>query len=341
MPAVSVSDLCSPNWRRTGLVLPRTDHGSGSSVVGDPCVVWDDKVGGWRMFLFFAPPGHADCVSHDATGAPGSWSTPQPLRFANPQALPAGGGTHKPFLVMDAHHPNQAARVDGRFWLLTVSFADGTRSKRVQRAWSGSLAGPWTIEPADLIPCGGPGEFDENHVDAVSGFWFEQRAEFLYFYMGYPTRPQPWPGSPYGNAIGFATQHLDGPAVKGGVALAPSSWAHGYLGGLQLLPGTTHRWCAVVNGSPTPPDRAGELTSEEPPPSLGGLAFTDAEYPVTGWTLTDRPFEWITDIPTDALAAGEGVNLWRHHVLVTPDVTRLFYNSGSYGCEQLYSKELI
>jgi len=332
------------DWTRTGLLLRRSPSGDGCDVVGDPCVVWDPHVSAWRMVLFFDPPGHAQCVSDDPTGAPGSWSRPEPLTFTNPQVLPAGGGTHKPFIVMDAHRPNQAAVVDGLVWLLTVSFIGPSRHKRIQRAWATTLAGPWTLEPGDLIASGGPGEFDENHVDAVSGYWFEDRRQFLYFYMGYPLSPQPWRGTPFGNAIGVATQRPGEPAVKAGVALAPGSgpsWVDGYLGGLQLLPGIEHRWVAVINGSPTPPDRSGSLTSEEPAPSLGGMAYTDAEFPASGWVVADRPFETIDEIPAAALAAGEGVNLWRHHLLVAPGVERLFYNSGAYGHEQLYSKQRV
>ena len=332
-------------WTRTGLVLRRSPSGSGCDVVGDPCIVWDPHVSAWRMVLFFDPPGHADCVSHDPTGAPGSWSQPQPLRFTNPEALPPGGGTQKPFIVMDAHRPNQAALVDDRYWLVSVSYVGQAREKRIQRAWARSLAGPWTLEDGDLIARGGPGEFDENHVDAVSGYWFDDRQQFLYFYMGYPLTPQPWGCSPYGNAIGTATQRPGEAAVKTGIAIAPAddpaSWACGYLGGLQLLPGREHRWIGVINGSPTAPDRSGAPSCEEPAPSLGGLAYTDAEFPTSGWVVADRPFETIAEIPAAALAAGEGVNLWRHHLLVAPGVERLFYNSGAYGHEQLYSKQRI
>lgn len=332
-------------WLRTGLVLGRSRQGDGSAVVGDPCVVWDPDAGAWRMVLFFDPPGHADAVSPDPTGAPGTWSAPHPLAWTNPDALPPGGGTHKPFIVTDAHHPNQAAKVDGRYWLVTVSFTGDARDKHVQRAWATSLAGPWTLEAGALIPPGGPGDFDELHTDAVSGYWFADRGEFLYFYMGYPRAPQPWPHSPYGSAIGAATQRPGRPAVKVGAVLPPSpeprSWASGWLGGLQLLPGRDHRWVGVVNASPTPPDRSGGLTSEEPPPSLGGLAFSDAEFPAAGWTLAAQPFERIEALSPEALTDGEGVNLWRHHVLVTPAATRLFYNSGPYGQEQLFSKTLV
>ncbi|MGH1524200.1 hypothetical protein ACRAWC_09245 [Leifsonia sp. L25] len=340
-------------WKRTGLVLARNAEGYGAHVVGDPCVVWDSELSAWRMVLFYDRPGHGTSISHDPSAAPGTWATPTPLDFTNPELLPAGGGTHKPFIVSDAHEPNQASFVDGRYWLVTVSFTGNSREKRVQRAWSTSLAGPWTLEPEELISRGAPGAFDENHVDAVSGYWLEETGEFIYYYMGYPLQPQPWAHSPYGNAIGVVTQKPGGRTVAHGVMLNPSDteghWASGYLGGFQLLDGSHpamkplaagHRWVAVLNASPTPPRRDGELTSEEPAPSLGGLAFSDADSPVEGWELAPEPFEWIEQIPADAIAAGEGVNLWRQHLIVTPDATRLLYNSGFYGEEQMYSKLL-
>jgi hypothetical protein len=38
------------------------------------------------------------------------------------------------------------------------------------------------------------------------------------------------------------------------------------------------------------------------------------------------------------MAAGLGTNLWRHHLLVTPGgKARIFFNSGRYGQEQMYS----
>src|ERR1700760_1680793 len=53
-------------WERRGLVLPR-QAGHESSVSGDPCIVWDDAIGGWRMVLFYDPPGTAQaiCMNRD------------------------------------------------------------------------------------------------------------------------------------------------------------------------------------------------------------------------------------------------------------------------------------
>src|SRR5215813_491025 len=84
-------------WTRRGVVLQRKQADSGVS--GDPCIVWDEAVQGWRMVLFYDPPGHAQaiCTNRDDLG-PGHWKFEGPLPVANPQAV---GGFHKPFIVMD------------------------------------------------------------------------------------------------------------------------------------------------------------------------------------------------------------------------------------------------
>jgi len=96
-----------------------------------------------------------------------------------------------------------------------------------------------------------------------------------------------------------------------------------------------------VNASPTAPDPADKAESrEEPPPSLGGFAYCDEQWPVKGWRFALEPIERIGDIPASAVANGEGVNLWRQHILVLPDGRySLYYNSGPYGREQMYMKE--
>src|SRR5581483_316463 len=150
--------LIPSQWQRKGLVLAKAAGGPGSHVVGDPCVVFDEELLGWRMFLFFDPPGHGQalCTGPDPA-SPGAWKLAGPLNFANPQGI-LGGNTHKPFVVMDPHRPNYAAHVDGRYCLLSVSFRDG--HKVVQQAWSRSLAGPWELEPSALIDTGPEDGFD-------------------------------------------------------------------------------------------------------------------------------------------------------------------------------------
>lgn len=331
------------HWKRCGLVLARDERAENSSVAGDPCIVWDAALPGWRMVLFYDPPGHAHaiCRSKEDIG-PGRWQKVGPLEFTNPGDL-AGKTTHKPFIIMEANRPNVAARINGRFWLVTVSQRSG--HKVIQRAQAERLGGPWTVERGMLIDTGAAADFDSKHADAVSAFWFPERDEILYFYMGYPATPQDRKLSPYGSAQAAAAQKSgEAAARKLGLVLAPCQqaghWASGYVGGLQLLPGARHRWIAVVNASPTAPNPAdGAIYREEPPPSLGGFAYCDEDWPVQGWKWCPEPIEWIEDIPADAREAGEGVNLWRQHILCLPGGRMaLFYNSGSYGKEQLYMK---
>jgi hypothetical protein len=293
------------------------------------------------MVMFYDPPGHAQavCMNRDDLG-PGQWKLEGPLPVANPKAV---GGFHKPFIVMDPYHANQPAKIDGRYCLLVVSFKGN--HKEVQRAWSDKLAGPWTFEAESIIPPGAAGDFDAKHTDAVTGYYFPERKEFLYFYMGYPAKRQPRKFSPFGSAQAVATQKLqDKVATKLGEILEPCQeaghWASGWVGGLQLLRGAEHRWVAVVNASPTAPDPGKkDVWTEEPAPSLGGFAWCDEEWPVRNWHFYPKPIEWIQDVPKSALDAGEGYNLWRQFIHVMPDGrAALFYNSGYYGREQLYLK---
>jgi len=329
------------SWTRQGLVLERQKNQDGFGVSGDPCIVWDEAIHGWRMVLFHDPPGHAQavCLNDDHFGA-GQWQFEGALPVANPEAV---GSFHKPFIVMDPDKPNQAALIDGRYCLLVVNFKDG--HKQVQRAWSPKLAGPWTFEPDAVIPVGAGNDFDAKHTDAVTGYYFADRKEFLYFYMGYPAHAQPRKISPFGSAQAVATQKLgEKVATKLGVILEPCQepghWASGWVGGLQLLCGAQHRWVAVINASPTAPDPGNKAVwNEEPAPSLGGFAWCDEKWPVHGWHFAPEPIEWVKDIPQPALDAGEGYNLWRQFIHVLPDGRpALFYNSGYYGREQLYLK---
>jgi hypothetical protein len=324
-------------WSRHGLVIPRAVKNDG--VVGDPCIVWDDEINTWRMFVFRHPGGDGQAVClQAANGLPTQWSPLERIPFTDSSLH-----DHKPYIVQEAHHPNRAAKINGEYWLVSVIVVHGR--KHIQRARATSLAGPWRWDAQPLIPQGGPGAFDEKHTDAVTGFYFPERNEVLYYYMGYPATPQKRAVSPWGNAQGYATQLADSPtATKHGEYLPPcpepGHWASGWLGGLQIFPGKTHKWVALLNASPTAPvPEDNSVAREEPAPSLGGWAWCDEEWPVKNWHFAPQPMEWVKDIPPDALADGESTNLWRHHGLVLPDGrVAVYYNSGYYGQEQLYLK---
>jgi hypothetical protein len=334
-------------WNSAGLILGRNAAQTGG-VVGDPCIVWDAAITGWRMFLFVDKPGvgEAICLDRHSVG-PGQWQYLGGLTFTNPEQI-LGGYTHKPFVVQDAYQPNRAALIEGRYYLVTVSRSrlNGQFHKVIQLATSASLAGPWTLHEGPLIGLGGPSDFDAKHTDAVSGFYFADRGEILYYYMGYPEIAQEeQPLSPFGSCSSTAVQRVgESQATKLNVVLRPENtaghWASGYVGGIQLLPGKNHRWVGLANASPTPPDPHNpDKSREEPPPSLGGFAYCDEAWPVNNWHWCPEPIEWIEDPSSARLAAGEGVNLWRHHVLALPDGRlAIYYNTGSYGTEQLYMK---
>jgi hypothetical protein len=318
-----------------------SEQGWGELVIGDPCIVRDDEAGAWRMFLFALPPGHAQALCTTDPCDPAAWQLEGPLAFTNPDAI-AAGGAYKPFVVLDPHVPGRAARIRGRYALLLVT---DHAAKVVQRAWASDLAGPWTLEENLLITRGTGGDVDARHVDAVSGYYFADRDETLYFYMGYPGRAQPHPSSPFGSTQCTAVERGgSGELRKLGPILRPAEkhghWAGGWVGGLQLLPGREHHWVGLLNASPTPPDPDDtSIAREEPPPSLGGFAVCDEEWPIRGWRWCDAPIEWIEDVPAGAIENGEGRNLWRHHALVLGDGRiALFYNSGEYFKERLYLK---
>ncbi len=329
-------------WRRAGLVLAKNTDGDCSLVMGDPCIVRDEAAGGYRMFLFALPPGHGQalCVDGDPI-RPGSWRWDGPLVFDNPRAL-LGESAYKPFVVCDPYRPNVPARVDGRYCMALVTRLE---AKIAQRAWATSLAGPWTLDAEPLIDLGGDADFDEKAIDAVSGYWFAEREELCFFYMGLPKQAQPRAQSPFGSAQGIALQKSsERLPKKQGTILEPEQkpghWASGWVGGLQILPGRDHRWIAIANASPTAPRPEDEnIWADEPPPSLGGFAVCDEELPYSGWRWCEDPVEWVADIPAQAQADGERVNLWRQHILVLDDGSvALFYNAGDYFQEQLFAK---
>src|ERR1051326_9026342 len=76
-----------PNtWTRRGVVIKRQAGKGGVS--GDPCIVWDEAINGWRMVLFYDPPGHAQaiCLNRDHIEM-GPWKLEGPLPVTNPKAV--------------------------------------------------------------------------------------------------------------------------------------------------------------------------------------------------------------------------------------------------------------
>jgi hypothetical protein len=338
-------------------VLARGGEGSlDRGVVGDPCIVWDDAVGTWRMF-YFASGIHPEtgargprtamalAASAEAIG-PGEWRKLGLVPFSNPEALINANDYHKWWVVTDALRPNRAARIDGRYWsIFTASkpMAGGRLHKHIQAAFADTLAGPWTLLAEPIIAPGDGDALDALHADTPSAFWFEDRNRVAIYYKGYPTEAQAsQPKAPFGSGTMLATWHPREPHARKVKILMRAgqtdAWNQGWMSSIQLFqaPGT-RQWYGLHNASPTPPvDRS----HREPAPSLGGWVVCNGD-PLEGAWQTDTrfpPFRHPEQLTPDELAAGIGVNFWRHHLLVTPQgQTRIFFNSGTYGREQMYS----
>ena len=283
-------------WTRQGVVLARQPEGPGSQVVGDPCIVWDEAIGGWRMILFFSPPGHgqASCLTREAVGR-GHWSAPEPLHLHQPGSDP--GGRPKA-LCGDGPLATQPGGVRRRaLHLLTISMPGG--QKVVQRASSPTLAGPWTLEPEACLPHSEDGAFDAKHADAVSGYYFPERETFLYFYMGYPEQAQPRHISPYGSAQAVAVQRVGEPVATNGhhPPTLPAAGALGVrLGGRPAIAAGTGASLdrrAQCLPDRTRPRRPRDLPAKNRPPAWAGspIATRNGRSP-TGTGARSRSNGW-------------------------------------------------
>jgi len=268
------------------------------------------------MFAFCLPPGHGEALCRGDPARPGDWEPLGPLAFTNLEVAP-DGIVLKPFPILDPHRPNRTPRIGGQFGLVVVS---GVARRTLQRAWSPSLAGPWTLEPDPVLIAGKDAAVDAAHVEAPSAYWWPD-GTVRYFYMATPSRAQPRPHSPLGSAQATAVQ---GPGDRGARKL-----------GVVLEP-------ANVRGPHPPREDDTAISRDEPPPSLGGFAWTADPEAIGGWQLAATPIERIEEIPPEAIARGEHTNLWRHHLLALPDGRRLlFYNAGPYAQERLFAKLLL
>jgi hypothetical protein len=336
------------NWKRLGIALQRGGPDAyDASVTGDPCIVWDEDANRYRMFYFAQRHENGKEINSIVQALaqtdmiiPNRWRKLGPVVYRNPDVLL--GDAHKPWIMMDPYRPNIPAKVEGKYWLFASIWHRHT--KRIQLATADTLSGPWEVRPEPVIDLGSKSSFDGYHNDTVTAYWFAEREQILLFYKGYPAQPQPDQlHSPYGSSSAVAVMRVsDRKARKLGKILSPIShtdhWLAGWVGGIQVFPAAQGGWYGLLNGSPTPPDSVErEPEMREPAPSLGGWAYTAQEWPVSGWEPEATPIEWIEDIPAEAQANGEGVNIWRHHGFVTPDgKLYLLYNSGCYGQEQLF-----
>ena len=337
------------------VILPRGPYGTfDSHVVGDPCIVWDEDVNTWRMFYFAR--GQVSGIDRTASNTamalsrsaeqigPTDWQKIGPVFVANPQDIRFIVSWHKWFVIMDARRNNHAARIDGKYWSMFVSYVNNR--KVIQVASSAKLAGPWEVR-RDPILTNDPKGLDGRSCDTATGFWLEDERRVAIFYKAYPSVPRPeQPGSPFGSSTVLAYWHPeDAVAQKRAPLLQPGreqNWAHGWIGGVQLLyHAPQDRWYGLMNGSPTPPE---DKSNREPAPCMGGWITCDSQDLSKGWKVDTKHSPLLhPDRLTEAeLAGGAGVNLWRHHLLSTPGgQARIFTNSGAYGTEQMYSYVMV
>lgn len=339
------------DWEFSGVAIPRGEKGTyDADVAGDPCIVWDPDIGRFRMIYFAQRQdefggevntnAQAVSISEKQVGA-GEWIKEGPLTYTNPEKV-LSHQTHKPWILMDPFKASTAARVEGKYWLFTVSYQAGR--KCIQLAHSDTLSGPWTVQSKPVLEIGAPADFDGYHVDTITAYWFEERGSILLFYKGYPAVAQAdQTDSPFGSSLAAAEMKLgDTVARKLGKLISPSlgknHWQSGWVSGLQLFPARNGGWYGLQSGSPTPPvSPEEEPDMREPAPSLGGWSFTPEAWPVSGWQAESKPIIEIDDLPQEAVSAGMQVNLWRHHMLLAPDGNAYLYcNSGGYGQERMF-----
>ncbi len=334
-------------WERLGKVLSHGPEGTyDAHVIGDPCIVWDDRLGRYRLYYFGQNHDGAAEINQTATAVAmgtdgygtGSWQKIGLLEYANREVIGVQG--HKVFVVQDALRPNVAAKINGEYWHFLAHYRG--YNKVILLAKSESLVGPWVVQEEPVIDLGGEDEFDGYNCDSPTAYWFEDRQEVLIYYKGYPRVPQPdQPHSPLGSTPAAAVMRADDRvATKLGKILSlpevEGHWASGWMSTPQIVKAAKGGWYGIANGSVTTPAPVEEEPAmREPMPVRGGWMYTPEEWPVAGWTVFDRPFDWVEA----ALEAGEGPSFWKHGFLFDPDGSLyLYYHCGHYGDEHFFGQ---
>ncbi len=327
-------------------VLPRGPENSfDSRVVGDPCIIWDEDINTWRMFYFAggskgSQTGIAISKSDEEIG-PGDWKKAGEINYTNPEAKLNPSSAHKFEVIMDPYKPNHTSKIKGKYWGIFTTNNKG--NKHIQVAWAEKLSGPWTIREKPILS---PDDnfIDGRHCDTPAAYWFEEKNYVAVFYKAYPKLSQErmQPESPFGSATVLAYWHPDDSvAVKAAILNRPGqndAWNKGWMSSPMIFYDQKNEyWYALTNGSPTPPI---DDSHREPAPCLGGWIICSGNRLDDKWysDSINSPLIHIEDLSEDEKKAGIGVNLWSHHLLVTPQgQARIFVNSGEYGTEQMYS----
>ena len=325
-----------------------------SHVVGDPCIVWDDEIDTWRMFYFamgraedgeeLLSAGMAKSKSAEEIG-PGDWEKLGQVKITNPEDFTYETGWHKWWVIMDAYQPNRAAKIGEKYWSIftcTTPNEEGGKNKFMQVASADQLKGPWTVIEQPVLS---PDEdwFDGLHCDTPTAYWLEDQSRVAIFYKAYPKYAQPeQKESAFGSGTVLAYWHpgeVEAEKVK--ILQRPgqsNAWNQGWMSTPQVFyDAANEQWYGLINGSPTAPE---DESHREPAPSLGGWVVSGPEGLESNWSpdTVNSPFLYPKDLDQKERDAGLGVNFWRHHLLVTPEGrARIFFNSGQYGTEQMYS----
>ncbi len=328
-----------------------------SHVVGDPCIVWDKEINTWRMFYFamgraedgeeLLSAGMAKSKSAEEIG-PDDWEKLGQVQITNPQDFTYEIGWHKWWVIMDAYKPNRAAKIEGKYWSIftcTTPNKEGGNNKYMQVASAERLAGPWTVVKQPVLS---PDEnwFDGLHCDTPTAYWLGDQNKVAIFYKAYPKYAQPeQKESAFGSGTVLAYWHPNQPEAKKVKILQrpgqSKAWNQGWMSTPQVFyDASKKQWYGLINGSPTPPV---DESHREPAPSLGGWVVSGPEGLESDWSpdTVNSPFRYPKDLNQEELDGGIGVNFWRHHLLITPEgKARIFFNSGQYGTEQMYSMEM-
>ena len=333
----------------TNCVIPRGESNTiDNRVAGDPCIVWDKSINTWRMFYFGG--GTDDEGNYETTGmaiaksaeniASGDWTKIGEINISNPEDIMDPRMAHKWWVVMEAHQFNRAAVIEGKYWSLFTCTVNN--NKHIQAAWAEKLAGPWNVLSKPILS---PDEnfLDGKHCDTPTAYWFPNNNRVVIFYKAYPKYPQKnQAGSEYGSGTVLAYWNLkDSVANKIRVMQRPGQmegWNQGWMSTPQIFYNPKEDfWYGLINGSPTPPE---DESHREPAPSLGGWVRSKTNEINSEWIPMNEysPLKYPSDLTKEEQHAGLGTNFWRHHLLVTPEgKARIFFNSGFYGKEQMYS----
>jgi len=355
-PIPNTANFMKADWKLdTRCVIPRGPKGSWDSrVAGDPCIVWDEDTKTWCMF-YFASGFNAKDERGSRTGiaiskspediGPGDWEKQGAPPLTNPEDLMSVHNWHKWWIIMDARYLNRAAKIQGKYWSVMVTAKPNKayrNQKHIQVAHAERLAGPWTIVPQPILS---PDEhtLDGLHCDTPTAYWFAEEEVVYLFYKGYPRYPQAeQKASQFGSGTILARWHPEKhKAEKIKVLMRPGqsqAWNQGWMSSTQIFyDAQQQRWYGLINGSPTAPT---DESHREPAPSLGGWVICDSKDIKDTWLPDTQhsPFCYPDQLNQEELEAGLSTNFWRHHLLVTPGgQARIFFNSGTYGKEQMYS----